>query len=273
MRQAGLDVKYWRHERLTWDFTVNTDFSQVEADEQQVNLTLFSLFFPEKRDFFLENSGIFQFGQGRGVVFGGGGLTSGRQTDAILFFRPAHRTLGQRRIDTDRWWYAADGRLGAYKRWRAQHSAAEGNTSAATNFSALRLRRNVLSNSDVGLIMLNKDERGSRFNRVVGADANFRFFNSLDLNASVARTMSPAAVGRRRQRVDGQRERPLPRPALGAAKHLRQDRRTIQRRDGVRAADGRLEIRQHVRRTLQARGCRSGCESCSRISGSPTCRG
>src|SRR5262245_34500476 len=59
--QAGLDVKYGVTNGLTWDFTVNTDFSQVEADEQQVNLTRFSLFFPEKRDFFLENSGIFQF--------------------------------------------------------------------------------------------------------------------------------------------------------------------------------------------------------------------
>ena len=43
---------------------MNTDFSQVEADEQQINLTRFSLFFPEKRDFFLENSGVFQFGSG-----------------------------------------------------------------------------------------------------------------------------------------------------------------------------------------------------------------
>jgi hypothetical protein len=58
----GVDVKYGVTTGLVWDFTVNTDFSQVEADEQQVNLTRFSLFFPEKRDFFLENSGIFQFG-------------------------------------------------------------------------------------------------------------------------------------------------------------------------------------------------------------------
>ena len=62
---AGFDVKYGVTSGLTWDFTVNTDFSQVEADEQQVNLTRFSLFFPEKRDFFLENSGVFQFGAGQ----------------------------------------------------------------------------------------------------------------------------------------------------------------------------------------------------------------
>ncbi|HVH29680.1 MAG TPA: DUF5916 domain-containing protein, partial [Vicinamibacterales bacterium] len=65
---GGLDVKYGVTSGLTWDFTVNTDFSQVEADEQQINLSRFSLFFPEKRDFFLENSGIFLFGGG-----GGGG--------------------------------------------------------------------------------------------------------------------------------------------------------------------------------------------------------
>src|SRR5437667_8608189 len=73
---AGLDVKYGVTSGLTWDFTINTDFSQVEVDEQQVNLTRFSLFFPEKRDFFLENSGIFQFAQDArnsgGGGFGGG---------------------------------------------------------------------------------------------------------------------------------------------------------------------------------------------------------
>ena len=63
---AGFDVKYGVTSGLTWDFTVNTDFSQVEADEQQINLSRFNLFFPEKRDFFLENSGIFQFGAGGG---------------------------------------------------------------------------------------------------------------------------------------------------------------------------------------------------------------
>ena len=59
---AGLDVKYGVTQNVTADFTYNTDFAQVEADEQQVNLTRFSLFFPEKRDFFLENQGTFAFG-------------------------------------------------------------------------------------------------------------------------------------------------------------------------------------------------------------------
>ena len=67
---VGLDVKYGISQNLAADLTVNTDFAQVEADEQQVNLTRFSLFFPEKREFFLENQGLFAFG-GAGVREGG----------------------------------------------------------------------------------------------------------------------------------------------------------------------------------------------------------
>ncbi|MGI9627751.1 MAG: DUF5916 domain-containing protein [Longimicrobiales bacterium] len=60
--EGGVDLKYGITPGLTLDLTYNTDFSQVEVDQQQVNLTRFSLFFPEKREFFLENAGIFQFG-------------------------------------------------------------------------------------------------------------------------------------------------------------------------------------------------------------------
>jgi hypothetical protein len=74
---AGFDLKYGVTTGLTWDFTYNTDFSQVEADEQQINLTRFNLFFPEKRDFFLENSGIFNFGSNERGTFGGGGGGAG----------------------------------------------------------------------------------------------------------------------------------------------------------------------------------------------------
>jgi hypothetical protein len=191
---VGLDVKYGVTSGLTWDFTVNTDFSQVEADEQQVNLTRFSLFFPEKRDFFLENSGIFQFGQGRGVVFGGGGLTSGRQTDAILFFS---RRIGLSENGESIPIAAGTrltGRSGPYAVGLLNIQQRSRNTSLASNFTALRLRRNVLANSDIGVIVLNKEADGPRYNRVVGADANFRFFENLDLNVAIARAFSPLAV-------------------------------------------------------------------------------
>ena len=60
--EVGGDLKYGITPGMTLDLTVNTDFSQVEVDQEQVNLTRFSLFLPEKREFFLENAGVFQFG-------------------------------------------------------------------------------------------------------------------------------------------------------------------------------------------------------------------
>ena len=61
----GVDLKYGVTSGLTLDLTYNTDFSHVEVDQQQVNLDRFRLTFPEKRDFFLENSGIFEIGSVR----------------------------------------------------------------------------------------------------------------------------------------------------------------------------------------------------------------
>jgi hypothetical protein len=60
--EVGIDAKYEVRPGLVLDVTLNTDFAQVEADDEQVNLTRFSLFFPEKREFFLENAGVFEFG-------------------------------------------------------------------------------------------------------------------------------------------------------------------------------------------------------------------
>ncbi|HCR48725.1 MAG TPA: hypothetical protein DIW24_03785, partial [Bacteroidetes bacterium] len=62
VRNAGVDVKYGLSSNLTLDLTYNTDFAQVEADAAQINLTRFNLFLPEKREFFLERNGLFEFG-------------------------------------------------------------------------------------------------------------------------------------------------------------------------------------------------------------------
>ena len=79
-RDIGLDLKYGITPSLNLDLTFNTDFAQAEADNEQVNLTRFPLFFPEKRDFFLENAGQFNVG------------TTGTGQRADLFFHPPHRT-------------------------------------------------------------------------------------------------------------------------------------------------------------------------------------
>ena len=188
---AGLDVKYGVTTGLVWDFTVNTDFSQVEADEQQVNLTRFSLFFPEKRDFFLENSGIFQFGTNSGQFGGGGqgGGGGGGREMQLFFSRRVGLSengepipiLGGTRLT---------GRQGGYSVGVLNIQQREGQMTAAANFTALRLRRDVLANSDIGAVLLNKEENGPHFNRVAGLDANFRF-GDLTANAYLARSFSP----------------------------------------------------------------------------------
>ena len=84
---VGFDLKYGLTKSLIADFTYNTDFAQIEVDQQQVNLTRFSLFFPEKRDFFLEGQNIFAFA---GVRLRGGGSfrpgRTGRNLTPIMFF-------------------------------------------------------------------------------------------------------------------------------------------------------------------------------------------
>jgi len=191
---AGFDVKYGVTSGLTWDFTVNTDFSQVEADEQQVNLTRFSLFFPEKRDFFLENSGVFQFGAGN--TGGGGGANGGRQNasqDMIFFFS---RQIGLSPAGNSIPLLAGTRLTGRVGRWSVgalNIQQREQNLSPSTNFTALRARRDILANSDLGVMFLNKEPQGDHYNRGFGADANFRFFRDFTLNFAGAKSATPAA--------------------------------------------------------------------------------
>ena len=195
---VGFDVKYGVTSGLTWDFTVNTDFSQVEADEQQVNLSRFSLFFPEKRDFFLENSGIFQFGGGGRRVGGGGGGGGGggvggrlnRSQDLRLFFS---RRIGLSDDGTAVPIVAGTrltGRVGKTSVGVLNVQQADEAVTPATNFTALRASRDILANSDVGAVLLNKEESGPGFNRVAGVDANFRF-GFLSLEGYAVQTFSP----------------------------------------------------------------------------------
>ena len=83
---AGLDFKYGLTQSLNLDVTLNTDFAQVEADTQQINLTRFNLFFPEKREFFLEGRDIYTFGVPQTV--------STQRNTTLLFFS---RRIGHRR--------------------------------------------------------------------------------------------------------------------------------------------------------------------------------
>ena len=193
--EAGLDVKYAVTQGLVADLTVNTDFAQVEADEQQINLTRFNLFFPEKRDFFLENQGTFSFG---GVAINsvggnfGGGFIGSNNAAPILFYSRRIGLHGNHQVPLN-----VGGRLtGRAGRFslgvlNIQTGDKEEELGApATNFSVIRVKRDVLRRSSVGLLFTNRSEStiGPGANRSYGIDGTFAFFENLQINTYWAAT-------------------------------------------------------------------------------------
>ena len=186
-KDFGLDVKYGLTRSLAADFTYNTDFAQVEADEQQVNLTRFSLFFPEKRDFFLENAGVFTFG-----------VTSANTDAPTLFYSRRIGLDGGRVVPID-----AGGRLtgraGKYAigliNIQTDDVAAAGIPS--TNFAVARVRRDVLRRSVVGAIATRRSaiSGGTGAGETYGVDGTFAFFTNLTINTYWARTLTPGIRG------------------------------------------------------------------------------
>ena len=190
---AGLDAKVGLTKGLTADLTYNTDFAQVEDDEQQVNLTRFSLFFPEKREFFLEGQGIFSFGGFAQRRIGNPGEVP------LPFF--------SRRIGIDDSGHAVPilgggrvtGRAGKYSigvvNIQTKHDRLL--QQASTNFSVLRVRRDIFRRSNVGMIFVNRSAYGQklRSNQTWGVDGVFSFFQNLNLNTYVAGTRTPELHG------------------------------------------------------------------------------
>jgi len=185
---VGMDVKYGLTPGLTLDLTVNTDFAQVEADQQQINLTRFSLFFPEKRDFFLENANIFFMGKPQRRF---GNVSS---QDLIPFFS---RRIGiaDGQIAPILGGARLSGRMGQYTLGLLSLQTAEFEETPSTNFTVLRLRRDLFRNSDVGGIFINKQAGGGQFNRTYGFDANLKFFDYLDIVPFLLKTESPDQPG------------------------------------------------------------------------------
>ena len=186
---VGLDVKYGLTQNLTADFTFNSDFAQVEADEQQVNLTRFSLFFPEKREFFLENQGTFGFG---------GVATSGRQagaSDTPVLFYSRRIGLNQRQVVPIVAGGRLTGRLGGFTvgvlNIQSDDEVALG--APATNFTVIRLKRDLLRRSSVGALFTGRSVslEGSGSNEAYGVDGAFGFFDDLTINTHWARTHTP----------------------------------------------------------------------------------
>ena len=205
---GGVDLKYGLTENLTADFTLNTDFAQVEVDEQQINLTRFSLFFPEKREFFLESQGIFDFARVAG--FGGfGGSARGSLNAAPGVFPPgdAPTLFFSRRIGLDQEGRTVPilgggrltGKVGDFSvgAINIQTDDSAATDAATTNFSVLRIKRDILRRSRVGAIFTNRSVsvEGDGANQAYGLDGSFSFHDNVNLYGYYARTKTPGLEG------------------------------------------------------------------------------
>ncbi len=172
--EIGVDVKYNVTNNLVLDLTANTDFAQVEADSQQLNLTRFSLFFPEKRQFFQERGSIFEFSTG--------GLSRLFHSRRIgLNDGQPVRLLGGARLV---------GRVGKTDLGFINMQTARQGSLDAENFGVLRVRRQVFNNfSNVGGIATTRIGENGDYNVAVGADAIIRPFGDEYFTLKWAQTM------------------------------------------------------------------------------------
>ena len=188
---VGGDVKWGITPNLTADFTIKTDFAQVEADDQQISLSRFELFFPEKRTFFLENASIFQLGQpqqidlffSRRVGLSATGVPVDIKGGARLSGKIGHTNIGLLNMQTER---TLDPRTGLP-------------SAPAQNFGIARIQREI-GRSNFGAMLVNRQSTGnasgfSRFNRALGVDSTLAIGKNSKLFTFVAATRSPTPRG------------------------------------------------------------------------------
>lgn len=176
LTKIGFDAKWPVSPSLTLDVTTNTDFAQVESDQAQINLTRFPLYFPEKREFFLEGSGVFEFNFGaspRPFYSRRIGIANGEQIPILA---------GGRLV----------GRAGPYNIGVLDMQTGERGDEPSTNYSVVRVKRDILGHSSFGVLATNKETPG-RHNRLIGADMDLRFSNmfgenNLEIGGAVAGT-------------------------------------------------------------------------------------
>ena len=187
---AGLDVKLGLSSNLTLDLTVNTDFAQVEVDDQQFNLTRYSMFFPEKRTFFLERSSNFDFSLG-----GNNNIFYSRRIGLSDYGDPV-RIYGGARIS---------GRLGKWDLGLLDMQTAPltikqedgilDEVMPSENFGVIRLRRQVINeNSYIGTILASRLGMNGNYNLAYGVDAIVRVFGEDYLDIKFAQTLENDTV-------------------------------------------------------------------------------
>ena len=171
---GGVDLYYGLKSNLTLNLTYNTDFAQVESDNAQINLTRFSLFYPEKREFFLTRSKLFGFGNSRQteVFFSRRiGLNQDVVGGVRLFGQIGKTSVGALNIRT-----RDDGDL------------------PATHYSAIRLRKDVRDRTTVGAIITDVSSKGVR-NSVYGIDGQMRFWGNSSVSAWYSQVDDTSLVG------------------------------------------------------------------------------
>lgn len=192
---VGGDVKIGLTNELTLDLTVNTDFAQVEADDEQVNLTRFSLFFPEKRQFFQERSGTFDFRVG-----GSGRVFHSRRIGLTDAGRPVQILGGARLV----------GRLGGWDLGVLNMQTADSETLPSENFGVVRLKRRAFNPySYVGSVLTSRVGVDGAYNLVYGVDGVVRLRGDDYVTVQWAQTFenAQAAAGIQSGRLAAQFER------------------------------------------------------------------
>ena len=244
LREIGLDFKYSITSNLTLDATLNPDFAQVEADNVQINLTRFSLFFPEKREFFLERAGLFNFGDARETE-----VFFSRRIGIANDIAGGGRLTGQ----------AGPLSIGALSLLTQDARDSQGRLVPGGLNSVLRLRADPFPRTTVGGVLTSLDA-GDEWNRVAGADMQVRFGGSSSVVGWAARSFQSdgpnatagsieASVGNSVASVRGGFAR-VPRefdPALGFVR-----RRDMQRWEGSLAAFPRFESSRWARQVVAA---------------------
>ena len=182
----GADLKYSITPSMTLDLTYNTDFAQVEVDEQQINLDRFSLFFPEKRPFFLENAGLFSVGRPRQVeVFFSRRIGIGDNGEQVPIIGGG-RVSGQ----------VGNGTNIGFLNMQTESFAGSG---PAQNFTVARVRQDLASRSNIGAIFVDRQATGSLagdadYNRTFAVDGRLGIGQSGTITGFAAETQTPGEI-------------------------------------------------------------------------------
>ena len=182
----GLDSKIGVTPSLNLDLTYNTDFAQVEADDQQINLSRFNLIFPEKRPFFLENRGLFAVGKNGQVDFFFSRRIGITDTGTLVPIQGGARLTGK----------AAGANIGLLN----IQTKSVGNT-PANNFTAARINKELPNRSSIGAIFINRAATGSlagtdNWNSTYGVDGRLGIGEELTFTGFAGRTETPGRTGR-----------------------------------------------------------------------------